>query len=236
MHEQEFTTHQTLADLTLVKAVTDDENGRWSFKGIASDETPDITGDEMLKSIIDLSYAQKRGYVNWNHSQEPKDQVGFLSKCTVIDGDHIIEELAKTFDRPVQPTAAVYVEGELYKNVPQARHIWDIMSSTPEDAPGLGLSLEGGLARLKESGKLVKAVVRGIAITPRPAHPCTFMELRKSISDQEAQILEKAAKEQGLSFDDAVLFMLKKRPLWNYDLASKFVQYTMQKNAKELQS
>lgn len=228
MYEQELTQHQTLADLTLVKAATGDGD-RWTFKGIASDETPDIAGDEMLKSIVDISYAQKRGYVNWNHSQEPKDQLGFLSKCAVIEGDHVLEELAKSFDRPISPTACVYVEGELYKNVAQARHVWDVMSSTPEDAPGLGLSLEGGLARLKTTGKLVKAIVRGIAITPRPAHPCTFMELRKSISDHEAEILEKAADEAGLNHDQAVLFVLQKRPRWSYDLASKLVQYTMQK-------
>lgn len=234
MYAQEITQNQTLADLTMVKAVATGDDGRWTFKGIASDESPDSVGDEMLKSIIDVSYAQNRGYVNWNHSQDPKDQVGYLSRIDVIEGDHVLQELAKSFDRALSPTACVYVEGELYKNVPQAQHIWNVMSSTPEEAPGLGLSLEGGLARLKTTGKLVKAIVRGIAITPRPAHPCTFMELRKSISDHEAEILAKTA-EAGMDHDQAVLFMLKHRPAWNYDLASRFVQYTMQKNAKELQ-
>jgi len=47
----------------------------WSFSGVASDEGEDEDGDAILRKQLDISYAQQRGYVNWNHSRNPADHL-----------------------------------------------------------------------------------------------------------------------------------------------------------------
>lgn len=217
---------QPLVELNLFKATPKDgEDDSWRFAGVASDSTPDEVGDALLKSILDVSYAQNRGYVNWNHSQQPADQIGWLTKTSIIDGQKEIEELSKSLGTELSPTATVYVEGELYKHVDQAIAVQKIMKSSPPGYSSLGLSLEGGLARNKASGRLVKAIVRGVSITHKPAHVLTMMTLRKSLQ-QDPDTLFKTV--DGMSYDEAVLWVLRKRPTWTGELAEKFVHFTIQ--------
>lgn len=218
--------HETLVGFDLFKANPASETDKaWTFQGVASDESADVEGDEMLKSIVDLSYAQTRGYVNWNHSQDPKDQLGCITRIEVVDGEYGIDQLRKSLGDGVSDTASIYVEGELYKSVPKAQDVWNIIQSAPANTPGLGISLEGGLQRYKSSGKLAKAIVRGIAITPTPVHPKTMLALRKALSAATEEPLQKAA---GLSYDEAVLWVLRQRPKWDIVLAENLVRYTMQ--------
>jgi len=221
---------QSLVHLDLFKATAvEGSDGDWTFQGVASDESADVEGDELLKNIMDLSYAQTRGYVNWNHSQEPSDQLGFLTKCHIIAGEQVLSDLSKSMGQTLSPTASVYVEGQLYKNVSKAKDVYDVLRSAPAFSPGMGISLEGGLARNTATGKLVKAVVRGIAITPKPAHPLTMMKLRKSLEQVTGELAKTEPGPQAYSFDEAVLWVLRQRPNWNYGLATKFVTYTQQK-------
>lgn len=220
--------HQPLIFCSLFKASQDeDADAPWKFAGIASDESIDAEGDALLKEILDISYAQQRGYVNWGHSQEPADQVGYLTKASIIDGHEEIAALSKQLNADISASATVYVEGELYKHVPKASDVWNIMrSATSPQMAGIGLSLEGGLRKDKTSGKLLKAVVRGVAITPKPAHPKTLLALRKELSETTDQ-LEKSAG--ALSHDEAILFVLRQRPRWTFELAEKVVTLTKQK-------
>lgn len=245
-----------LATLTLTKSAGSDEDDGWRFSGIASDESEDAEGDKILRKALDVSYASSRGYVNWDHSREPSAQIGYLTKCEIIqpgqEGEYA--HLGK-----VARSATVYVEGMLFKHVPRAIEVHQIMKSMPKGMGGLGLSLDGKVARDARSGGIVKAYVRGVAITPVPAQPKTMLQLRKSLmayqlmseaglpTDQIANLvadqvverlttkLQKNTESGFLSHDQAILWVLKTRPKWSYELADKLVRYTIQTKSKGAQ-
>lgn len=218
----------------------------WRFSGIASDEDVDTDGDAIMRKSLDLSYANQRGYVNWDHSREPEYQLGYLTKATLVSKKNV-EELRKNGFPNLSETATVYMEGELYKANTKAQHVHEIMKSTPEGAPGLGLSLDGAVARDTKNGGIVKAFVRGVAITPQPAQPKTLVRMMKSIqaynelqvgnfsadlpaeiASQVVELMQKGTtKSQEMKHDEAVLWVLRERPNWTYDLAKKVVALTM---------
>lgn len=244
-------TQTPLLSLQLLKGVeVTDEAEVCKFAGIASDESADVEGDAILKKALDLTYAKARGYVNWDHSREPQDQIGLLTACDLISGETDLAQLEKSFGVTLSRTASVFVSGELYKHVPKAQQVAAILKSTPKGAAGLGLSLDGMVARGVGDGGVVRAYVRGVAITPVPAHPRTMLQLRKSLQQFEHPTLadlpgltpeaseevvrqvvqmvrERLAKSVGMNHDEAVLWLLKQKPNWSFDLASKLVMYTM---------
>ena len=237
----------------LLKSVQETPEGNWKFAAIASDESSDIEGDQILRKSIDLSYAKERGYVNWDHSRQPADQLGFLTKAIIIS-DGQVEELKKSFPE-VASTASVYVEGELYKTVPKNSEIVNLMKSASTTNKALGVSLDGALARDVNTRECVKAFVRGIAITPQPAHPRTLFQLRKSIDfyshlkgagssiedlanlvveglsdrlDTRRLELAKSVNPGRLDRESAIQWVLKTRPEWSVELATKLVDFTLQ--------
>jgi len=244
---------QPLLGLNLMlKAIEpESEDAPWRFAGIASDESEDVEGDKILRKALDVTYAAQRGYVNWDHSRKPADQIGFLTKCEILNKDRI-QELSKALGS-IPETATVYVEGELYRHMPNAKETFSLLKSVPAGAVGPGLSLDGAVARDRANGDVVKAFVRGVAITPAPAHPSTVARLKKSLLAYDAiaglegqlptdlslsiardvvtELKKHADVEQPpvLTHDEAVMFVLRKRPHFTYELASKLVQYTMQK-------
>lgn len=241
---------QPLCGGLLLKALETDESKPWRFNGIASDENEDVEGDSILRKALDLSYAKQRGYVNWDHKRDPEYQIGTLTKADIVPPSQV-KELRKAFPQ-IGSGASVYVEGELYKAVPKAIEVYNIMKSLPEGTSGLGLSLDGSIARDVKSGGIVRAYVRGVAITAQPVQPLTMLKLKKSleaynliaetaglpanlpaaIAAEVVEQLKKSASESSLSHDQAVMFVLQQRPRWSYDLASKVVSYTLAQKTK----
>lgn len=240
------------AKMYLFKETDADSLDAWKFAGIASDESEDEDGDKILKKSLDLSYAQKRGYVNWHHSRAPADQIGYLTKAVIVTNKNK-DVIQQGLEIPVSDSASVYVEGELYKHVDRAIEVHNIMKSQGAGAPGLGLSLDGMVARDIESNGVVKAYVRGVAVTPIPAHPNTLSRLKKSLqgyamlkeagfapADLPAAIAKevveamKKSADEAMSADEATLWLLRQRPHWTYDLASKVVQFTLSKRTGEV--
>lgn len=175
-----------LATCAFFKALPPDEEraddvglGPWRFQGIASDESEDVEGDEILRRSLDLSYAASRGFVNWEHSKEPEHQIGYLTKATLIEPAQV-RKFEDQLGVKLSKTASVFVEGELYKYASKAEHVANLLKSAPA-GKGLGLSLQGALARDPENGDVLKAFVRGVAITAVPAHPRTLAQLAKSL-------------------------------------------------------
>lgn len=210
--------HVPLAWARLIKAKTDDDESSWTLKGIASDEETDTEGEQLLKSILDLSYAKQRGYVNWHHSREPADQLGFITKCDLIPREEI-PALEKACGVKLSPTASVYFEADLYRHVRKAQEVRDVVRSAPPGYHGLGVSLDGGIAKEKASGTLLKAYVRGVAISPMPVHTKTLVTLAKALA-------RGSGSARPLSHDEAVLFVLKKQPAWSYAMAERVVAAT----------
>jgi hypothetical protein len=240
--EQAANLPQPLLNLQLRKSATDP----WKIAGIASDESKDVEGDVILRKALDVSYAAQRGYINWDHRRAPEDQIGYLSRCEIIDADKTVE-LKEKLGIDVPATATVYIEGELYKSVPRAIEVARILESTPVSSPGLGLSLDGVMQRDVATRSVLKAVVRGVAITPYPAHPLTTARLAKALGAMrtliddpaefafaEAGQLESLRKfqgdertsDQGLTTDEAILTVLKHRPTWTLRMAAAVVHHT----------
>lgn len=228
---------ETLFEGTLLcKSLEAGSQDSWKFKGIASDESPDVTGDEILRKSLDLTYAQQRGYVNWDHSRKPEDQIGFLTHVEILGGARL-GELQKNMGVSVPDTATVYLEGELYRYVKRAQAVHDLMKSAIDagNAKGLGLSLDGVMARDRESGGIVKAFVRGVALCTVPAHPKTMCMLMKSLQsyssgdvDGVKEVVEGLQKSaRVMSAQDAILWVLQQRPKWTYEFATKVVNYTI---------
>jgi hypothetical protein len=211
--------------LSLLKNV-ESEGRSYRFCGVASDESPDMSSynDEILRKSLDLTYAQRRGFVNWDHSREPQDQLGFLTRAEVIPLEKIAE-YEERVGRTLNPTASVYVEGNLYKNVKKVEHVLDILSSVDAGGEGsLGLSLDGASLRDRDTHKLLKAIVRGVAITPSPAHVKTFCSLKKSL-----EAVSDGGIIDGLTFDAAVIRIMEMRPHISLKLAKNIVRWIVQK-------
>lgn len=218
------------------------------FFGIASDETPDTEGDQVLRDTLDLSYAQTRGYVNWDHSREPEAQIGYLTRCEIVTPENREEFSAKVgYDIP--KTATVFVQGQLYVDMPKAQavsRIMEVRKLYPE-APPLGMSLDGSTVFHPATG-LVKNFVRGVALTQAPAHLGTVAALRKSIDavkqlnrEDVIELIKKISaeavkesrleksKEEISSRDRIVIQVLRMRPNWSYMMAASFVHHQMRK-------
>jgi len=195
----------------------DNDSDHWNFRAIASDEIEDIEGDSLKKSIIDVDYANKRGYVNWHHSRHPEDQIGYLSKAAIIDSGEI-NKLEDEFQIPLSKTASVYVEGSLYQHVPRAGHARNIMKSVkPGYSGGVGVSIDGKVSFNELTQSIEKAYVRGVAFSAIPANLLTMSQLLKTLKGG----MPESGLFKSLNEDQATMWLLKKRPHWTYNLAHR---------------
>ena len=235
-----------------VERAEDVGEGPWRFRGIASDESADVDNDSILRKTLDLSYADSRGFVNWEHSTEPEHQVGFLTKAELIDPKQL-SKYEKELGVELSKTATVFVEGELYKYVDKAEAVANLLKSAPA-GKGLGLSLQGALARDPENGDVLKAFVRGVALTAIPAHPRTLAQLAKSLGapDPESktslcdsldpsvkhyvddQIHELRCSLQGsepqlFKREQALMWILRRYPQITLPTAEQVFEYAMKK-------
>lgn len=231
--------------------------GPWRFQGIASDESADVDGDEILRKTLDLSYAASRGFVNWEHSPEPEHQIGFLTKAELIEPKQL-GKFERQLGVKLSKTATVFVEGELYKYVTKAEAVANLLKSTPSGSgKGPGLSLQGALARDPEDGDVLKAFVRGVAITAVPAHLRTLAQLAKSLRprdsreggeescdsldptvksyvDEQIQDLRcslQGPESAGLNREQALMWILRRYPRITLPTAEQVLRYAM--NTKE---
>ena len=214
--------------LYLLKTAGSDARS-YKFAGIASDESADDSeySESLLRNVLDLSYASKRGFVNWNHSREPEDQIGFLTKAVLIAPKEV-KKYADTLGVPLRETATVYVEGGFYKHVKKVEAILDIMTSVEPGEPGMpGLSVDGSSVRDAETHQMLKAIIRGVAVTPFPAQVNTFCMLKKSLfAPKTPEILA------GLSREQAIFWILEQRQGLPLTHAKAFVDLVFSKRGQ----
>lgn len=134
------------------------------IEGIASTEDKDQQGEIVVQDKMDCSYLLEKGYLNWNHSHAPEDQIGKpLEVIKLPGGPNTPNGLPATFFRAL-----------LFENMPRAEAVWTL-SKALEDSKGygedrsLGFSVEGGV-RMRQGHILMETIVRHMAATHEPVN------------------------------------------------------------------
>lgn len=153
-------------------------DGKINIEGIASIQSPDISGETVIQKGMDLSYFLKRGFFNDNHAKDSGGKVG-------------VPTYAK------HTTNGLHVKGYLL-DTPRAQGIVELADSLSKAGNDrqLGFSVEGKVKR--RNGKLIeKSWIKDIAITAEPVHPDTYMNICKSLS-AEIEEAGTTGSEQGI--------------------------------------
>lgn len=152
------------------KATDKEGNEKMCVKGIASTSAEDTDGEHLDPKGFDLSLLKSQGYLNWHH--------GTKENPTAIIGEPTKAEIVKK---------GLYIEGELYKDSPMAKKVWQLAQILEKNSKTrrLGFSVEGrATERDKANPNIVtKAEITGCAITYAPKNPHTLMEIMKGQVD-----------------------------------------------------
>ncbi len=165
---------QILFELPVEMELRKGEAGdRRIIRGYASTERMDQDGEVILQSGIDFSPLLKSGFLNYDHQY--KNVAG--AKLPIIIGYPIRAEIRDK---------GLWVEGELLKSdnpvcvseqVKLADEMWELgMALQKSGTRSLAYSVEGAVLERK-GNKIVKSVVRHLAVTHKPVNPEATVEL-----------------------------------------------------------
>ena len=153
-----------------------DGKERVRIRGVASTEHMDQDGDTIVQDGLDFSYFLKRGFFNDNHSKDTADVLGYPDKVYAV-----------TIDDDGKKVRATAVEGYLL-DTPEAQRIANLARALDGTPRQLGFSVEGPppVRDPRNPNRIVKAVVRNVAITNCPVNPFTKLGLVKSMQLSKA--------------------------------------------------
>lgn len=137
---------------SVVGDVSDD--AEWLMWGFASTPKKDAEEEEVIQKGLNTEPLVNGGWVNWDHDR--RQLIGYPTTAGLRD-------------HPKSGRRGLYVEYRLLKSLPLAQHVRRIAKALIEEkAPrSLGLSLEGR-RRSVVGGRVLKADVLGLAVTPYP--------------------------------------------------------------------
>lgn len=148
------------------------ENG-WKIRGLASTENVDLQGEIVKQRGLDISPIKEgRGWINYNHSNDPEDMIGKLDDADVGN-------------------KGLMVEGYLFKKHRKSQAVYSILKSLDDkDKHSIKLSIEGNI--LKRAGRdnktIASAKVDKVALTFDPINTYTYVELVKAITDTNKEL------------------------------------------------
>jgi len=148
---------------------SESSSGEMRIRGFASTSDKDRQDDQIIQKGLDITDFVNFGWFNYDHDNTKI--LGYPDKL-------------KTEIRP----QGFYVEGLLLPAVPLAKSLWDIaVDLVKSNAPRrLGFSVEGKTLARDKDGRIIKAKVYNVAITPNPVNPnATWDALVKSFSTDE---------------------------------------------------
>jgi hypothetical protein len=154
---------------------TNANSDEWRIGGYASTSSEDRQGDEIVQKGLDYDDFVNYGWFNFDHHN---DQIlGYPDKDKCKIDSH-----------------GFYVEGTLLKGVEIAKNMWETALALQKSGANrkLGFSVEGKVLQRNALGKIVKAKIYNVAITPNPVNTsCTWDALVKSFTTNKDDI-EKA--------------------------------------------
>lgn len=149
-----------------------DENGDWIVEGIASNGTRDWDGESIEPKGLDYkSYFLNKGFIKWEHGKNPENFIGEPLEAKITkDG--------------------FYIKGRLYKHAPLARQAVETIEALEKSGARrkIGFSIEGSVLERnpKNPKKILKAIVRNVALTANPVNDTTWAALVKSLNGSDA--------------------------------------------------
>lgn len=148
-----------------------DGKDRVRIRGVCSTEHMDQDGDTIVQDGLDFTPFLKHGWFNDNHSKGTTDVLGYPDRVYPVE----VEDNGKK----VRGTA---VEGYLLGSK-KAQEIIDLARSLEGTERQLGFSVEGPppVRDPRNPSRIVRAVVRNVAITNCPVNPFTQLGLVKSM-------------------------------------------------------
>ena len=151
---------------------TDANSDEWRIGGYASTSSEDRQGDEIVQKGLDYNDFVNYGWFNFDHHN---DQIlGYPDKDKCKIDSH-----------------GFYVEGTLLKGVETAKNMWETALALQKSGANrkLGFSVEGKVLQRNAFGKIVKAKIYNVAITPNPVNTsCTWDALVKSFTTDKDDI------------------------------------------------
>jgi hypothetical protein len=153
------------------------------LEGIASSESKDQQGEVIIQAGIDFRPLLEKGFINWNHSHAPKDQIGQPLEAVVLNQGPT--------DIP-----ALFLRGFLYEDHRGADEAWELLVAMEKARRAghgrrqMGWSVEGGVV-LRDGKTLARSIVRHMALTHEPVNTDTYAKAA-------------LAKSHGFELDDAV--------------------------------
>ena len=151
---------------------TDANSDEWRIGGYASTSSEDRQGDEIVQKGLDYDDFVNYGWFNFDHHN---DQIlGYPDKDKCKIDSH-----------------GFYVEGTLLKGVEIAKNMWETALALQKSGANrkLGFSVEGKVLQRNALGKIVKAKIYNVAITPNPVNTsCTWDALVKSFTTDKDDI------------------------------------------------
>lgn len=220
--ESGVTTHKSVTDSV---AATDDDEPRY-ISGTCSTESLDRQEETVLARGLDFRPFLEYGWFNDNHSDQTSAVLGWPTKVELRKG------------------LTWYTEGELIKKYPKAEDVWKLAKALRDcGAPrSLGFSIEGKILQRGDNNRILRAVVRNVAITNCPVNQdCNLSILVKAFGSMDA-INKAMSVGYGGSTGASVLFntdaddmsvlearIRKLRPEWPPNVVKRFALYLQKK-------
>jgi hypothetical protein len=162
--------------------------------GIASTESEDKHGEEMVLAGMDFTPYLESGHLNDDHMPGEQHILGRPIEAQIVED-------AGAFKKSLKGKSGFYQVCELYDTEP-GRAVWDNMRVEKNDPKRQrGFSVEGAILATKLK-KLLKTLVEDCALTRKPANTDTFASLVKSLATNTSSALEVQNLDDGEETDD----------------------------------
>lgn len=219
-------------DIDLEKSDADGTQTR-PIHGWCSTEARDRQDEVVVAKGLDFSEFQTHGYYNDNHKQD----------TAAVLGEPTLTELRN---------GAWWTEGFLYRNHGPSDRIWELAVAMKKSGAKrrLGFSIEGKVLERDNRNRILRALVRMVAITNCPVNTtCTWDIVSKSfapasaIEDASCKALSAAhglrtsggaallteslegATHEDLTLREAVAYLQKRRPQLSKAMCVRIIQY-----------
>jgi len=162
--------------MALEKSEGGDE--RRFFHGLASCESRDLQGEEVLQRGMDFSPFLDNGYINWDHKDGPENLIGEPIEALVCPIES--HPALRRSVRDGVTGLGFYVKGWLYEDEPRAQSVWRHMNR-PGSGRRLAMSVQGRTLE-RDRHRITKSEIRHVAVTHQPIQTASWAEIAKSMA------------------------------------------------------